>query len=243
MSYGKTDEYVTRSELAAKEAPEVMGPRHNPVLFADYIDLTMDAVKDYDMVITEECHVLSHGGKRFFSNFRITRGTDMDQLHGHCLALRGAHDQSLPRGMSAGAFVFTCTNLQIFGDLLNAKTKQTTFINDRLKDFIYHGVERLEDAYREIDDKYAAYQETNVTDRDAYETFAKGFRRRALTSAGMGKAINEWHRPSDAPEDNQGTAWGVLNAMTHANKGTPSALVASNRTATMAKLMDELVPV
>nr|MBS0019438.1 hypothetical protein [Gammaproteobacteria bacterium] len=47
------------------------------------------------------------------------------------VGLRGSYDQTLPRGLAVGSRVFVCDNLAFSGEV-TIKTKQTTFIGQRL---------------------------------------------------------------------------------------------------------------
>ena len=64
-------EAITRSQVAMIPTPPADGPRHHPVPYADFIDLTTDALRHVGLQIVNEQYGALKDGGRFFGLMEV----------------------------------------------------------------------------------------------------------------------------------------------------------------------------
>lgn len=223
LSAYSTDVRYSRTELRQIPTPAPLGQRHRPVPFAEYVDLTENALNRTGLRVIGEEHLVGHEGQRYFGALEIA------PLEGELItakewsmfvALRGSHDQSVPRGIALGRHVMVCSNLCFSGDIATLSTKQTTNIWSRLPGMVYGAVSRVPEL--------AALEERRVERMIGFEmkprwgdaALVEIFRRGGLSGAQLTRAIGEWDRPSFEEHAEGYNAWRLEQAVTQAVKPT-----------------------
>ena len=125
----------------------------------------------------------------------------------------------MPRAITLGNRVMVCSNLCFSGDIGTMSTKQTTNIWNRLPNLVDQAVAQIPQLAQREDDRVDAYKLFDMSPRHGDAALVEMTRRGALTPAQLGRAIQEWDRPSfDEHTDSGFTAWRLLNACTEAVK-------------------------
>lgn len=229
--------YVTEEQIPSREAPDKIGPRHNPVPFNQFIEPIKHQLDMQGWAIEEEALVLSHKGDRLFGCYKVTDRwvSSRSDYHSSLFAFRAAHDQAWGRSVAPGTVIYICDNTVISSDMNILRTKQTTFLMDRMYDMIKAGVVQLRDHATKTNIRFDFLASADTPDEEAHDIIAKTYRKGGVDAQGMAKAINEYHTPilipDDSPEPSRiETAWGVFNALTSAAK-TDNEFTFRNRTA------------
>ena len=132
-------------QIRALPVANVLGARHNPAPFSDFIDGAISRLENRGFSIVDEEWELTEKNQRFFGVLKITndeliKNNDLSFLVG----LRGAHDQTFGRGITIGNMVQVCSNISYFsGDLGSDSTKQTTFISTRIYPMLDRVIDNL----------------------------------------------------------------------------------------------------
>ena len=119
-----TDIKVERDYLANLQTPPPMGKRHAPYPFHSFASDTVDAIQDAGFTIEQEDYAITENEQRLFGLLNVSRPVAPEWLQGEygvpalyqpkwnlLVALRGAHDQSISRGLAIGSRVMVCSNL------------------------------------------------------------------------------------------------------------------------------------
>ena len=157
MYNSSTDIKVERSYLPNLQTPEPMGSRHAPYPFHSFVNDTVFAIEDAGFKIEQEDYAITKDENRLFGLLNISRPVapvsqsfGMPTLHQSkwnlLVGLRGAHDQSVSRGLAIGSQVMVCSNLCFHGNLGNWQSKQTTNISRRIPDLVADAVSGLGNA-------------------------------------------------------------------------------------------------
>jgi hypothetical protein len=221
LMYSAADTLVTYDNLCAVPTPAPMGAFHQPVGFGDFLELIKHRMSTVGIAVATEEYCLDETGQTFFGVMELSLdGFTRDDMS-ITLGVRGSHNQKVPRAITLGNRVMVCSNLCFSGDLGTVSTKQTTNVWQRLPGLIDQSVAKIPQlAQREIDraDAYKMYgMKPRVGDAALVELTRQG----ALTSGQLGRAIDEWDRPSYEEHAQDGfNAWRLLNAVTEVQKPT-----------------------
>lgn len=241
---------VTRDRMYDVPTPPPMGPRHHPVPYSDFIDLTADALDSVGLRVIDEQYGLLKDGSRMFGLMELggkfqTSGQDF----GLMLGLRASHDQSIARGLVIGSRVFVCDNLAFSGEV-SISTKQTTNIESRLPGMVYEAVQTLPNHFEVQAQRFDAYKGRELKPRWGDAALVEMVRRDVLSGSGLGKALVEWDNPSHEEHEQYGySAWRLMQAVTEAlkaprdeegNPTRPAAPVAMAKTVRMTQFLDEI---
>ncbi len=217
--------YVNEDQIETRENPEVLGPRHKPAPFVDFIENIAYELDDNKWSIKTKCFVLSQKGERLFGAFTVEDESAFAPLPLNyatpVLIFRAAHDQAWSRQLNGGFKTYICDNTVISGELGQHRTKQTTFLDERQTPLITKAIDDLHFFVEQKTHEYKAMSKIKVTEMDAHNTMAVVYRKGGLNQTQLGKAITEYH--DDPFKDDQsmdptrkGTTWGVYNAMSSA---------------------------
>lgn len=244
-------EAIDRNALAAIPTPAPMGPRHKPVPYGDFVNLVDDSLRNVGLAIVDEQYGALKDGARMFGLMEVRSllqpaNDDFALMVG----LRASHDQSLARGLVVGSRVFVCDNLAFAGDV-SINTKQTTYIEDRLPGMVYEAVQTVPGHFEVQTQRFGAYQERELKPRWGDAALIEMVRRDVLNPSQVGKAIQEWDKPSyEAHEDAGRTVWRLMQAVTETLKAPidpetnlptrAAAPVAMERTVRMTRFLDEI---
>jgi hypothetical protein len=175
---------------------------------------------------TEQEYAIQKDGQRMFGLMTVGPKALEGQLitaddWNVMIGIRGAHDQSVQRGITLGSRVMVCSNLCFSGNLGTFVTKQTINIRHRIPGLIRSAVARLPEMAEQLEHTYNAYRNFEMKPRWGDAALVEITRRGGLSSAQLGRAIQEWDRPSHEEHAENGySAWRLLNACTEALKPT-----------------------
>lgn len=242
---------MNRAQVNLIPTPAPMGPRHKPVPYADFIDLTVDALDSVGLRVLDEQYGALKDGSRFFGLMELggTFAAD-DSDFALMLGLRASHDQSLARGLVIGSRVFVCDNLAFSGEV-QISTKQTLNIEERLPGMVYEAVQTLPGHFEVQHKRFDAYKGHELKPRWGDAALVELVRRDVLSGSAMAKALREWDKPSHEEHEQYGhSTWRLMQAVTEAlkaprdeegNPTRPAAPMAMQKTVAMTRFLDEIV--
>jgi hypothetical protein len=237
-------ESTDRLGVAALPVPAPMGPRHAIRPFIDDIEIVTESMADQGLTIKREAYgVTTKDGMpaRYFGLIEVaSQGAEFDLMVG----LRGSYDQTLPRGLAVGSRIFVCDNLAFSGDIV-FKTKQTTFVNDRIPAMLRDAISQVPAMAEVQSAKFDRYREVELVERQGNALLVEMMARGVLNPSQMGVAHQEWVEPRHAEHAQYGwSLWRLMNAMTEALKpANPQANAVQRnwgRTLEMTKALDEV---
>lgn len=220
--------------------PEALGPRHFPYPFHAFVDDVMGAMENYGLTVRDTRFAVSEDHGRFFGLMALQdTNSDWQPLVG----LRGAHDQSMARGIAIGSKVFVCSNMAFTSEQV-LKTKQTTNILRRIPQMIDRAVGNFENLFNGQANFYDQLREVHLTDRNADAILTEVVRRDIVPSSKFRDLVREWDEPSF--DHGEHTAYRLYNAVTQVIKPTETTSMRGwdtlrSRTLKLANLMDEAV--
>ena len=246
-SSGK-DNVMTFEQLRQVPTPPSRGRFHQPYSFGEYAGEVAQQLARHNLHIVEQEYAVRKDGQQMFGVMEIApvegeliTADDWKILIG----LKGAHDQSITRGICIGTSVLVCSNLCFSGNLGNLFTKQTTNIGMRLPGMIRETVARIPDAAHHMEARFDGYKNFGLKQRWGDAAIVELYRRGALSSAQMGKAVNEWDTPSHAEHAALGfSAWRLFNACTEALKPGGESVnmnLIADRSARVTTFLDDMI--
>ena len=241
---------TNRQVLESYRVPESMGSRHHPISFFDYANEVEEQLQRVSLKVISEEHIIGHDGNRHFGIMEVAPALEGDLIQAKdwslFLGLRGSHDRSVSRGLALGRRVMVCSNLCFSGDIATISTKQTTNIWYRLPSMLYNAVAKVPEL--------AYLEEQRVEELKNYEmkptwgdaALVEIMRRNGLSSAQLGRAVNEWDNPSHEEfTENGHTAWRLEQAVTEAVKPSNvehhNLFTVHNRTRIASDFINEIV--
>jgi len=244
----QNENLITHAQLADYPTPPSQGRFHRPVPFAAYIDEVKEALDRNGLRSIQDEFALSKDNNKLFGVMEV------EPLEGQLITsdewkllvgVRGAHDQSISRGLTLGSSVMVCSNLCFSGDLGTFTTKQTTHIWDRLPRLIYDAVARIPEMATRQEKSFQSYQDHTMGHRTGDAALMELVRRGALTGAQVVRAMEEWDNPTHEDHGRHGDSiWKLFNASTEALKPTGANVnhhTIQDRTLKVSGFMDELV--
>jgi hypothetical protein len=243
--------HVTHDELAHLPVPDARGSRHAVRPFVDDVDIVLDQFQNIGARVEDTAYgVLTRDGMpaRFFGliELQLPNVAGSDDF-GLMVGLRGIYDQTLPRGLAVGSRVFVCDNLAFSGEV-TIKTKQTTYIGQRLPRLIAQAVDRIPALALAQSAKFDAYRNTTIGQRAGDAMLIEMVRRGAMAPSQLGVAITEWDTPSHQGHADLGwSVWRLHNAITQAikpaNPERAAVPMTWQRTQVMTRYLDETLRV
>jgi hypothetical protein len=243
------DEVITRDQLVMIPTPEGRGRFHQPYPFGEYVDDVALALDHSGIEILGEEYAVTKDHQRMFGVMEI----GAKPLEGELITadewkllvgLRGSHDQKVQRGLVLGSSVMVCSNLCFGGNIGKLNTKQTTNIGMRLPGLIRDAVSRIPALAQRQERVYDAYHNTELRARGGDAALVEIYRRNGLSSAQLGRAINEWHEPTHEEHASTGwSAWRLMNSVTESLKPTGNNVnmeTVAHRTQVTTKFLDEV---
>jgi hypothetical protein len=242
--------HVTYDQLAHLPVPDARGSRHAVRPFVDDVDIVLDQFQSIGARVEDTAYgVLTRDGMpaRFFGLIELQLPNVADDDFGLMVGLRGSYDQTLPRGLAVGSRVFVCDNLAFSGEV-TIKTKQTTYIGQRLPRLIAQAVDRIPALALAQSAKFDAYRNTTIGQRAGDAMLIEMVRRGALAPSQLGVAISEWDTPSHQEHADLGwSVWRLHNAITQAikpaNPERAAVPMTWQRTQVMTRYLDETIGV
>lgn len=218
---------TNREQLALIPTPSPMGARHRPYSFDEYVTNVEESLDRVGFDILSQEYEVSDNKQRFFGAMEIAPRVVTGEVYTSdeyklLIGLRGAHDQTIQRGLVLGSQIIVCANLYFSGDIANFATKQTTFIHRRLPGLISAAINRIPQMAEDQHNKFNAYKDYKFPNPRAGDAaLVEIFRQGGLSAAQLGKAVREYDKPSYEEHARFGnSAWLLLQAVTEALKPT-----------------------
>jgi len=231
MYNSATDIKVERDYLANLQTPAPLGSRHAPYPFHAFATDTVDAIENAGFTIEAEDYAITKDENRMFGLLNVSRPMapvvpyqpfqKWRPKWNLLVALRGAHDQSISRGLAIGSRVIVCSNLCFHGDLGNWRSKQTTNIADRIPEMVRDAVSGLGTAGERLTVDFNNFSDTEIT-RDSGENVLVDIHRHGgFSGSQLARALQDWDRCSVEEHTANGrNLWWLFNSATHALKPT-----------------------
>ena len=231
MYNSATDIKVEREYLANLQTPAPMGSRHAPYPFFNFATDTVNAIQDAGFTIEAEDYAITKDENRMFGLLNVSRPVAPVAPYrpfqkwrpkwNLLVALRGAHDQSISRGLAIGSRVLVCSNLCFHGDLGNWKSKQTTNIANRIPEMVRDAVSGLGHAGERLTVDFNKFSDTEITTAQGDNVLLDIFRSGGFSPSQLGRAIEDWDSCSVEEHTANGrNLWWLFNSATHALKPT-----------------------
>jgi hypothetical protein len=230
MYHSATDIKVGRDYLANLQTPPPMGNRHAPYPFHAFATDTVEAIERAGFTIEAEDYAITKDEQRMFGLLNVSRPVMPDvptfgvpALHkpewNLLVGLRGAHDQSISRGLVIGSHVMVCSNLCFHGDLGNWKSKQTTNIAQRIPDMVADAVAGLGNAGQRLTIDFDAFTAQQITRDVGDDVLLDIFRAGGFSASQLGRAIADWDDCSVEEHTSNGrNLWWLMQSATMALK-------------------------
>tara|TARA_R110002051_G_scaffold153825_2_gene226198 strand:+ start:155 stop:955 length:801 start_codon:yes stop_codon:yes gene_type:complete len=227
-----TDIKVEREYLANLQTPAPKGSRHAPYPFYVFANDAACAITDAGFTIEQEDYAITKDEQRLFGLLNVSRPVAPDApsfgvpaLHrpkwNLLVALRGAHDQSISRGLAIGSRVMVCSNLCFHGDLGNWNSKQTTNIARRIPEMVADAVAGLASAGRKLTIDFDAFNAKQISRDTGDKVLLDIYRSGGFSASQMCRAVDDWDKCSVQEHTANGrNAWWLFNSATHALKPT-----------------------
>jgi hypothetical protein len=218
-----TDIKVSRSDLANLQTPPPIGSRHAPYPFHSFVQDTVNAIQNSGYVINDEDYAITKSENRLFGLLTVSRPVNgyPARRHDTFVGLRGAHDQSISRGLTIGSRVMVCSNLCFSGDLGNWRSKQTTNIADRIPNMVSDAVAGLGHADKQLTVDFDSFAQRQLTRDQGDDILLDIFRSGGFSASQLGRAIADWDDCSVPEHTEHGrSVWWLFNSCTHALKPT-----------------------
>jgi hypothetical protein len=227
-----TDIKVERDYLANLQTPAPMGSRHAPYPFHAFATDTVNAIERAGFTIEQEDYAITKDEQRLFGLLNVSRPVVPDAptfgvpaLHrpkwNLLVALRGAHDQSISRGLAIGSRVFVCSNLCFHGDLGNWASKQTTNIARRIPEMVADAVAGLAGAGRKLTIDFDAFNQQQISRDTGDKVLLDIYRSGGFSASQMGRAVDDWDNCSVEEHTVNGRSlWWLFNSATMALRPT-----------------------
>ena len=223
------DVKVTLNDLQGMATPAPLGNRHNTYPFYNFASDTVNSIQNAGYNILGQEFAVTKYGNRLFGLLKV-RKNNISNLptvstghlsHNMLVGLRGSHDQRFSRGLLIGSQVIVCSNLCFHGNLGNWKSKQTTFINERIPTMIEDAVTGLDNANAKLTLSFDRLNDTPISKERGDNLLVEIYRRGGFSSSQLGRAIDDWEKPSIEEHTSNGrNAWWLFNSATHALKPT-----------------------
>jgi hypothetical protein len=210
---------VDREQLDAVLTPDAT-KTWTPIPHNRLLNGVQETLNRAGLTTTSEAHGLTKDGNRYFGLLQVQNPTDKD--FSLVVGLRNSHDKKFPAGLVIGAAVFVCDNLSFSGEVKLSR-KHTRRINDDLPQLIERAVGKLGDLRRTQEQRFNAYKNTMVSDRQAHDIVVRALDAQVVPVTKVPDVLQQWRDPNH-PEFIEGNAWSLFNAFTETLKGNLDAL-------------------
>src|SRR5262245_26985536 len=226
---------VTVDQLAAVPTPPCTST-WVPIAHHALLSGVKDTLARQGLTVVTEAHGLGHHGARYFGLLQVAKPGEDSGDFGLVVGVRNSHDKSFPAALALGAAVFVCDNLSFSGEVKLAR-KHTAYITRDLPQLTDRAVAALIDRRASQQQRFAAYQRREVSDREAHDLLIQALDARVCGCTHLHEVLAQWRQPRH-PEFAQGgkTAWRLFNAFTEVIKGHLDLL--PKRTQALHGIMD-----
>lgn len=242
LMYSNKDELITRDQLRMIPTPAPTGRFHAPMPFGEYVDYIADSIENMGITISNEEFAVTKEHSRFFGILELEDSQSGWHIN---IGVRGAHDQSISRGMTLGTRIIVCSNLCFHGELGTFSTKQTLNANARIPGLIRDAIDQLPEKIELQESRFNAYRDFELSSRQGDAALVEIHRRGGLSGSQLGKAIAQWDKPAHIEHTENGfSAWRLLNACTESVKPTGNNVnmdIVRTRTMVTSNFINECV--
>jgi hypothetical protein len=229
--------HVTRASVDEIITPDATSTWY-PLRHGALIDEVKTHLTGSRYNITQEHHVLSHGGQRYFGLLELQHESSKHDDYGWVVGIRNSHDQKFSAGLLAGSQVTICDNLAFFGEV-NVTRKHTKNAASDLQRLTAGAVGELSKKLGHVDNRIATYKKHELRDMDAHDLIMRGVDCQAIPNSRIPAVLKGWRKPEHEVFEER-SVWSLFNSFTDALKGTdPNLLV--RRTVALHGLMDGYV--
>lgn len=215
----KLETKLDRTGLLNVPTPSPFGPQHRPIPYGEFAELVVNrlaAVADAEVVSDE--YAVKNDGSQFFGLMEVRLSGAQNPDWSFQVGMRGSHDGSLSRELCFGTKVMVCSNLSFLGQFL-LKTRHTTNVMDRLPGMVDTVLAKLPSAYQGVSRREGDLRRLKLSEGEGERFLLSLFRKQALSSPQLAKALFEWWEPTFANHAEDGfTGWRMLNSLTEAAK-------------------------
>lgn len=218
------DSIVSRSDLASL-TPEILAMHthsHKPRPFADVIDMAHDELERANYRIGEEQYVLARNNTQLFALLEIVNfrnGVESKLSY----AIRTSTNKTLAESHALAMILTICTNLDLWArESMN--TKNTRFINDRVRSMVRNYVAQVSGLVDQRRDTEAMYKTTLMNEMHAALAVKRMYDNGVINTQRVGRVFEEYDNPSHEQHlgpNGEHTCWTLFNAVTECFKGSP----------------------
>lgn len=208
-------ESVTRPVLEGVVLPPAT-KTYQPVGHGWLLDQLEDAIGGIGMRFGDQHHGLSHDNARYFGLITLLNGSGNPDYNIQ-MGVRNSLDKRFGAQVAFGNQVMVCANLCFWGNYELGR-KHTTNIMRDLPLLIEEKLREIPEMSKQQDNRFSAYQEAKLSDRNADHLIMNMLRAGAVNTSRVEKVIAEWDEPTFDHGDR--TVWRAFNAATQALKGT-----------------------
>lgn len=200
-----------------------------PVGHYDLLEQVRTSLMGVGFRIQEETHGMVPDGSRYFGLMQIAtgsfNGTAVERTgYGLTVGIRNSHDKKFPASLAVGSRVFVCDNLAFSAEVTISR-RHTVNIHRDLPNLIQNAVGRIGKMRVRQEERFLAYQQTPIEDKEADHFIIQAMRNRVIPVTYIQDVVKEWYEPSH-PEFDQSNLWRLFNAFTEVNKEVePTALL------------------
>jgi hypothetical protein len=200
---------------------------HTPIPHHFFLEQVASSLKAAGYKLVSGAHALTSNGQRYFGLLELNGSTGADD-YSLVVGLRNAHDKRFPAGLAVGSSVFVCDNLAFSSEIVIAR-RHTRYILRDLPGLVDRAVGMLGDLRTRQHNRYLAYKEAPLADRDASHLLVQALRARVFPVTKMDDVIREWYEPSHEEFAAQANVWRLFNAVTEALKGRLGSIINETR--------------
>lgn len=219
------DNLIPRNMLQFVPTPDPQGRFHQPYSFDGYVSDVHDVLDFNGIQVLDEEYAVTKNNQRLFGVMEVAPSMEGELITAtewkYLIGLRGSHDQSISRGLSLGTQILVCSNLCFSGNLATFHSKQTTHLATRIGGLLNQALRNLPEQIHRQDQRFDQFKTYRIPEQRGNMHLVNVYRQGGLSSAQLGRAVNEWYEPTfDEHTESGHTAWRLLNAVTQAIKPT-----------------------
>lgn len=189
---------------------------YKPVPHRQLIDVTLESIDRCGFILDSEMYSAAADGKKANGKYHLSYGNDPEM--GLMVAWQNSYDKSMSLKLGVGSHVFICSNGLIVGDVGTYKSKHVGQVQQITPEAIREYICRAGENFEQMIAEKAKLKEIELSKRITAELLGRLLIEDAcITSTQLNIIRRELKEPSydyQAP----GTAWELLNHITHAHK-------------------------
>lgn len=216
---------VLEDAVRAAIAPEPTAS-WNPISHGVLLDLVLDVMKEFKLLIRQKEFAMSHGSERMFATMTLESESKEYAL---ALGIRNSTNKTMPAGICCGSRVFVCDNMA-FSSAIVFGRRHTTHIMDDLRNHIKSAVQRFIGAQIVQDRIYKAMKDITVSMPESSEFLVTLVEEQIIPKNGLYIVRKEFKTPR-YKEFQGNSLWSFYNALTtycRHERGEVEPMIAQN---------------